>query len=117
MTGGRYEEDDYHATGSGGKDARSSLKKRYRPDLSREEAVKAAIEALFDAADEDVGTGGPDLIRGIFPNVAVISQEGIAELAEDETRALFDELISERRQEMLQPETHPVDVRRPGDED
>jgi proteasome beta subunit len=117
VTGGRYEEDDYHATGSGGKDARSSLKKRYRPDLSREEAVKAAIEALFDAADEDVGTGGPDLIRGIFPNVAVISREGIAELAEDETRALFDELISERRQEMLQPETHPVDVRRPGDED
>ena len=117
VTGGRYEEDDYHATGSGGKDARSSLKKRYRPDLTREDAVKAAIEALFDAADEDVGTGGPDLIRGIFPNVAVISAEGIAELAEDETRTLFDELISERRQEMLQPETHPVDVRRPGDED
>jgi proteasome beta subunit len=117
VTGGRYEEDDYHATGSGGKDARSSLKKRYRPDLTREDAVKAAIEALFDAADEDVGTGGPDLIRGIFPNVAVISMEGIKELAEDETRALFDELISERRQEMLQPETHPVDVRRPGDED
>jgi proteasome beta subunit len=117
VTGGRYEEDDYHATGSGGKDARSSLKKRYRPDLTREDAVKAAIEALFDAADEDVGTGGPDLIRGIFPNVAVISAEGITELAEGETRELFDELISERRQEMLQPETHPVDVRRPGDED
>jgi proteasome beta subunit len=117
VTGGRYEEDDYHATGSGGKDARSSLKKRYRPDLTREDAVKAAIEALFDAADEDVGTGGPDLIRGIFPNVAVISLEGIKELAEDEIRTLFDELISERRQEMLQPETHPVDVRRPGDED
>jgi proteasome beta subunit len=117
VTGGRYEEDDFHATGSGGKDARSSLKKRYRPDLTREDAVKAAIEALFDAADEDVGTGGPDLIRGIFPNVAVISAEGITELAEDETRQLFDELISERRQEMLQPETHPVDVRRPGDED
>jgi proteasome beta subunit len=117
VTGGRYEEDDYHATGSGGKDARSSLKKRFRPELSREDAVKAAIEALFDAADEDVGTGGPDLIRGIFPNVAVISRDGITELAEDETRALFDELISERRQEMLQPETHPVDVRRPGDED
>jgi proteasome beta subunit len=116
VTGGRYEEDDYHATGSGGKDARSSLKKRFRPELSREDAVKAAIEALFDAADEDVGTGGPDLIRGIFPNVAVISSDGIKELAEDETRALFDELISERRQEMLQPETHPVDVRRPGDE-
>ncbi|MDP9226219.1 MAG: proteasome subunit beta [Actinomycetota bacterium] len=116
VTGGRYEEDDFHATGSGGKDARSSLKKRFRPDLTREDAIKAAIEALFDAADEDVGTGGPDLIRGIFPNVAVISTDGIRELREDEIRELFDELIAERRQEMLQPETHPVDVRRPGDE-
>jgi proteasome beta subunit len=117
VTGGRYEEDDYHATGSGGKDARSSLKKRFRPDLTREDAVKAAIEALFDAADEDVGTGGPDLIRGIFPNVAVISTEGIKELEEDEIHELFDELIAERRQEMVPPGTHPVDVRRPGDED
>ena len=116
VTGGRYEEDDYHATGSGGKDARSSLKKRYRQDLSREEAVKAAIEALFDAADEDVGTGGPDLMRGIFPTVAVISSEGMAEIPEETIQRLFEELISERRDEMLVPETHAVDVRRPGEE-
>jgi proteasome beta subunit len=113
ITGGRYEEDDYHATGSGGKDARSSLKKRFRADFTRDEAVKVAIEALFDAADEDVGTGGPDLMRGIFPTVVAITSEGTVEIAEDEIRRLFEELISERREQMMQPETHTVDVRRP----
>jgi len=117
VTGGRYEEDDYHATGSGGKDARSSLKKRFRSDLSRDEAVKIAIEALFDAADEDVGTGGPDLMRGIFPTVAAISQEGLVEVPEEDIRRLFEELIAERRDQMLLPDTHTVDVRRPGDEE
>jgi proteasome beta subunit len=113
VTGGRYEEDDYHATGSGGKDARSSLKKRFRDDLTREEAVKIAIEALFDAADEDVGTGGPDLMRGIFPNVVAISAGGIDEVSEDEVQALFEELISERS-ETRPHESHPVDIPRPG---
>jgi proteasome beta subunit len=113
ITGGRYEEDDFHATGSGGKDARSSLKKRYEPDLDRDTAVKIAIEALFDAADEDVGTGGPDLMRGIFPTVVAISDAGTIEIAEDVIRRLFEELIAERRDEMRRPETHTVDVRRP----
>ncbi len=112
VTGGRYEEDDYHATGSGGKDARSSLKKRYRADLSREDAITVAIEALFDAADEDVGTGGPDLMRGIFPTVSAISSEGIAEVGEEEIRSLFEELISERADEMRGPEGPPADMQR-----
>jgi len=116
VTGGRYEEDDYHATGSGGKDARGSLKKRFHPDLTRDEAIKCAIEALFDAADEDVGTGGPDLMRGIFPTVAAISSQGLVEVPEDEIRALFEEVISERGGEVRGPESHPVDVRRPGEE-
>jgi proteasome beta subunit len=111
VTGGRYEEDDYHATGSGGKDARSSLKKTFSTDLGRTEAVKAAIEALFDAADEDVGTGGPDLMRGIYPTVVAISSKGTVEIAEEQIRELFHELIDERS---VRPhETHPVDVRRP----
>jgi proteasome beta subunit len=114
VTGGRYEEDDFHATGSGGKDARSSLKKRYRDDLSRQEAIKIAIEALFDAADEDVGTGGPDLMRNIFPNVAAISDEGMEEIDDDQIRDLFEELIVERSERPH--ETHTVDVRRPGGE-
>ncbi|HZA39501.1 MAG TPA: proteasome subunit beta, partial [Actinomycetota bacterium] len=94
VTGGRYEEDDYHATGSGGKDARSSLKKRYSDGLQSDDAIKIAIEALFDAADEDVGTGGPDLMRGIFPTVVAISMEGMVEISEDDTRELFESLIS-----------------------
>ena len=116
VTGGRYEEDDYHATGSGGKDARSSLKKRYRHNLTRDLAVKIGIEALFDAADEDVGTGGPDLMRDIFPTVSAITAEGIAEIPEDDIRRLFNELISERSEQMLPPETHAVGVRGPGGE-
>ena len=116
ITGGRYEEDDYHSTGSGGKDARSSLKKRFRADLSRDDAVKVAIEALFDAADEDVGTGGPDLMRGIYPTVAAITSAGLVEIAEPEIERLFQELIDERRDQMLLPETHTVDVRRPAQE-
>jgi proteasome beta subunit len=116
VTGGRYEEDDYHATGSGGKDARSSLKKRYRLDLGRDEAVRVAIEALFDAADEDVGTGGPDLMRGIYPTVAAISAEGMVELSEDEIRVSFEELMADRRDGMVAHESHAVDVRRPGED-
>ena len=116
VTGGRYEEDDYHATGSGGKDARSSLKKRYRVGLGHDEALKAAIEALFDAADEDVGTGGPDLMRGIYPTVAVIGSDGIREVPETEIKVLVEQLIEERRDQLLTSPTHPVDVLRPEDE-
>jgi proteasome beta subunit len=115
VTGGRYEEDDYDATGSGGKDARSTLKKRFRDGLSRDEAVKYSIEALFDAADEDVGTGGPDLMRGIYPNVVAISSGGTVEIAEDEIRRLFEELIAERSE--VETQSHTVDVRRAGEED
>jgi proteasome beta subunit len=113
LTGGRYEEDDYHATGSGGKDARSTLKKRYEDDLERAAAVKYAIEALFDAADEDVGTGGPDLMRGIYPTVVAISAEGTSVVPEEEIKSLFEELIADR---MERPHERPVDVRRPGGE-
>jgi proteasome beta subunit len=113
VTGGRYEEDDYHATGSGGKDARSSLKKRYEDGLVRDAAIKIAIEALFDAADEDVGTGGPDLMRGIFPTVVAISAEGMTVISEDEIKVLFEELISDRSE---RPHERPVDVRAPGGE-
>ncbi|MFQ5648254.1 MAG: proteasome subunit beta, partial [Candidatus Aenigmatarchaeota archaeon] len=64
ITGGRYEEEEYYATGSGGKDARNTLKKLYRKGLSEEEAVKIGIEALLDASEEDLGTAGADLIKG-----------------------------------------------------
>ncbi|HEY2668680.1 MAG TPA: proteasome subunit beta [Actinomycetota bacterium] len=96
VTGGRYEESDYYATGSGGRDARGTIKKRYRPDLSRDEAVKVALEALFDASEEDVATGGPDVLRKIYPNIAAISDTGVAKIDDATIEQLFNDLLAER---------------------
>src|SRR5437867_2676868 len=96
VTGGRYEESDYFAQGSGGKDARDSLKKRYKRDMLREEAVRVAMEALIDAADEDLGTGGPDLLRGILPSVKIITRSGFTEAPEDEIRRHCEAIMNDR---------------------
>jgi len=96
VTGGRYEESDYYATGSGGRDARGTIKKRYRPDLSRDEAVKIALEALFDASEEDVATGGPDVLRNIFPSIAALSAPGVVKIDEATIESLFNDLLAER---------------------
>lgn len=97
VTGGRYEESDYWATGSGGRDARATLKKRYRPSLARDEAVKIALEALFDASEEDTGTGGPDVLRDIYPNIVSVSGTGVSDVPEDEIATLFESLLVERK--------------------
>jgi proteasome beta subunit len=96
VTGGRYEDADYHATGSGGKDARGSLKKRWRDGLSRTEAVGVVVEALFDAAEEDAATGGPDLVRGIFPVVATVAVGGYERIADEELRGISEKIIEAR---------------------
>ncbi|MBI4639418.1 MAG: proteasome subunit beta [Candidatus Tectomicrobia bacterium] len=97
ITGGRYEEEDFYAIGSGGKDARSTLKKLYVKNLSREEAITLALTALFDAADEDIGTGGPDLIRGIFPSMKMITSAGMSDVSESEMKSLAEIVLNERR--------------------
>ena len=98
VTGGRYEEIDFHATGSGSIHARNWIKATWRPDLPREEAVELAINALFNAADEDAATGGPDVVRGIYPQVATIDASGFSMLedheVEERTRALLERLQS-----------------------
>src|SRR5262245_7805360 len=86
VTGGRYEETNYDAQGSGSNYARDSLKKLWRRDLNREDALRVVLEALWDAADEDVGTGGPDLVRGIFPTVRSISRSGFGDIPDEEIR-------------------------------
>ena len=96
ITGGRYEETNYDAQGSGSKDARDSLKKLWKREMSRDEALRASIEALIDAADEDVGTGGPDLVRGIFPTVKTITRSGFGDVPEDEVKRLCEAILSER---------------------
>jgi proteasome beta subunit len=97
ITGGRYEEIEYYATGSGGKDARTTLKKRYRAGGARADAVRMAAEALFDAAEEDVGTGGPDPIHGIYPTMKTITRTGFEEVPESEVRQHCDAVIQARR--------------------
>ena len=97
ITGGRYEETEYFAQGSGGKDARDTFKKRYRKDMAKSEALRVALEALLDAAEEDIGTGGPDLVRGIFPSVKTITREGFGEVPEDEVRRACEELLAARK--------------------
>jgi proteasome beta subunit len=97
VTGGRYEESDYYSTGSGGKDARNTLKKFFRPGMTREQAVRLALEALLDASEEDVATGGPDPVRGVYPSVKLVAQTGTNDLPEDEIRQICESLLSERR--------------------
>ncbi|HXR54883.1 MAG TPA: proteasome subunit beta, partial [Acidimicrobiales bacterium] len=99
VTGGHYEEADFQATGSGGRDARTTIKLGFKEGLTRTEAIELAIEALFEAADEDVGTGGPDLVRGIYPLVAVVDAEGYAEVEGAQVADRFLALIERKRAE------------------
>jgi proteasome beta subunit len=93
VTGGRYEESDFAATGSGSTHAGTVIKLGFKPDLDREATVDLAIYALFQAADEDSATGGPDLVRGIYPVVATISAEGFARLEDQEVADRFRNLL------------------------
>lgn len=95
-TGGRWEEDDYQTTGSGGQPAKNSLKKRWREGLDRDEALRVAVEALVDAAEDDAATGGPDTMRGIWPVVIAVTAAGAADVADDDIRAAVDTVLQER---------------------
>ncbi len=93
VVGGRYEEVDYAATGSGGLNARAYLRSQYRDDLSHEEATEAGIEAIVVAAEEDTATGGPDLQRDIYPIVALVDADGYREVADEEVARLSREIV------------------------
>jgi proteasome beta subunit len=97
ITGGRYEETNYDSQGSGSKDARDSLKKLWKKDMGREDALQVTLQALIDAADEDVGTGGPDFVRGIFPTVKMITRSGFGEVGEDEIRRVCEQILDDRK--------------------
>lgn len=104
VTGGRYEEHRYHAVGSGGYFARGSLKKLYRERLNEPDAVMAAAQALYDAADDDSATGGPDLLRGIYPVVAAVTAAGYRRLPDEEVGAAVSQLVAARAQRPDGPE-------------
>jgi proteasome beta subunit len=96
VTGGRYEETAFHSVGSGSLFARGSLKKLYRDDLDAEGCVTAVVQALYDAADDDSATGGPDVTRRIFPVVGVITGDGYQRLPEGEVAEIADRVIAAR---------------------
>ena len=100
ITGGRYEESEYHSIGSGGKDARNTIREHYRKRLTEEDALKLALLALYNAAEEDVGTGGPDLIRGIYPTVKVVNEVGIMNVEDERIKKIYAELIETRGKEV-----------------
>ena len=98
VTGGRYEETAFHSVGSGSLFARGSLKKLYREDLTAEGCITAVIQALYDAADDDSATGGPDLTRRIFPVVQVITADGGHRVEDSEVAEIADRMIAARMQ-------------------
>ncbi|MFI9274193.1 proteasome subunit beta [Kitasatospora sp. NPDC052896] len=96
VTGGRSEERGFAAIGSGSLFARGSLKKLYREDLTGDEAATLVVQALYDAADDDSATGGPDIARQIFPIVSLITEDGLRRLSDDEV-ARIAVSITDRR--------------------
>ncbi|MFZ0323610.1 MAG: proteasome subunit beta [Actinomycetes bacterium] len=97
VTGGRYEEHDFHAVGSGSLFARGSLRKLYRENFGPEDAAIACVQALYDAADDDSATGGPDVMRGIYPIVVVITSDGHRVFDDEEMSALVQRILDGRR--------------------
>jgi proteasome beta subunit len=103
VTGGRYEEADYHADGSGGRDARTTVKLGWTEGLDVDAAVELAIQSLYEAAEEDSATGGPDPVRGIYPVIATISVDGFTRIAEAEVAERFGALIDRRTNRGMHP--------------
>lgn len=99
VVGGRYEEfGGYSAVGSGSIFAKSSLKKRHDPAADRDACVRTVVEALYDAADDDSATGGPDSVRGIYPTVAVITAEGAQMLPPSDVAVVGEAVVAGRRE-------------------
>ncbi len=95
-SGGRHEESEFAAVGSGSIFARGSIKKLYRDDMSERDAVTAVVQALYDAADDDSATGGPDVARRIFPVVAAVTADGFRRWSDDDIAGIADEVIGAR---------------------
>ncbi len=96
ITGGRSVEHYYASVGSGSLFARGSLKKLWSPGLADDDAVRVAVEALYDAADDDTATGGPDRVRSIYPIVMLAGPTGVRRVDDDLIAAIVDTVIAER---------------------
>jgi len=97
VSGGCYEEHDHHSVGSGSLLARGAMKKLWHPDMDAATAIRVAVEALYDAADDDSATGGPDLSRRIWPTLAVVDADGLRFLDDDTLAAVVEQIVADRR--------------------
>ena len=98
VTGGRYEEHKFHSVGSGSMFARGALKKLWHESLTADDAVLCVVQSLYDAADEDSATGGPDLTRRLFPVVSLVTVEGYRRLSDDEVGTVVESVVAARMQ-------------------
>jgi proteasome beta subunit len=98
VTGGRYEEHAFHSVGSGSLFARGALKKLYRENMNAADCVTAVVQALYDAADDDSATGGPDMARRIFPVAAVVTEQGYHRMDDREVGQVVDTIVAARMQ-------------------
>ena len=96
VTGGRYEEREHHTVGSGSVFARGALKKLWRPNLTAPEAVAVAVESLYDAADDDSATGGPDTVRQLWPVIYTVDSSGARRVPDNELAAASRNVIEAR---------------------
>ena len=96
VAGGPYEEHRFHSIGSGSVFAKSALKKYYSDDMSVSDAALASVQALYDAADDDSATGGPDLTRRIFPVIATITDDGFHRLSDAESADYAQQVVDGR---------------------
>lgn len=103
VTGGRTEEQDFYATGSGGRDARTTIKLGYKANMAKDDTIELAVQSLYEAADEDSATGGPDPVRNIYPLVVTITAEGYKRVPDDEVAIRFNNLIAQKTAEGHRP--------------
>jgi len=96
VTGGRYEEHGYHGIGSGSLFAKSALKKMWRPGATRDEVVRVVVDSLYDAADEDSATGGPDMTRRLYPVVLTATADGVARLPDEQVGRIAEAVLASR---------------------
>jgi proteasome beta subunit len=111
VTGGRYEEHRFHAIGSGSVFARGSLKKLYADGMSADDTVLACMQALYDAADDDSATGGPDVSRRIYPVIAIITADGFERLTDEQAGGYAQTVIEGR---LTDPDGPPAPLRQTG---
>ncbi|WP_427017793.1 proteasome subunit beta [Pseudarthrobacter sp. P1] len=96
VTGGRYEEVEHHSVGSGSVFARGAMKKLWKPNLTESAAISVAVESLFDASDDDSATGGPDMVRQLWPIVYTVTRTGARKVSERELAAVVESVVAAR---------------------